>query len=228
MTILPDPKYFFDNPSIEPDVDVLSGDQGDLYSEARLVQYRGGTHGVWSGNFFPDLTAWDRVSSMATRGYGAVSSGIFLPNTSHHAGLPQMAVGTYKKAHRHGAGIVILSPRGDGYSIMWPEGGEKMVVPWQEGTFFGPPNQWWHQHFNVGPARTPYLTLHPSRGMSPVGRGVGIFPPPGVHQIEYPDEDPWIRQKFEEELARRGTESLMPEEVYTDRDFKWSYPEEGD
>ena len=40
-------------------------------------------------------------------------------------------------------------------------------------------------------------------------------------QIEYPNEEPWIRQKFEEELAKRGTTSLMPEEAYGDRDYKW-------
>jgi len=42
-------------------------------------------------------------------------------------------------------------------------------------------------------------------------------------QVEYPDEDPWIRQKFEEELARRGLTTLMPDEAYQDRDYAWDY-----
>jgi hypothetical protein len=42
------------------------------------------------------------------------------------------------------------------------------------------------------------------------------------NQIELPDEDPWIRQRFEEELAKRGQASHMPAEAYTDREFKWS------
>ena len=29
-------------------------------------------------------------------------------------------------------------------------------------------------------------------------------------QIEYPDEDPWIREKFESELAARGTKFVRP------------------
>ena len=33
-------------------------------------------------------------------------------------------------------------------------------------------------------------------------------------QISYPEEEPWIRQKFEEELARRGLTSDIPEEAY--------------
>ena len=35
---------------------------------------------------------------------------------------------------------------------MWPEGEEKVIVPWQEGSVFVPPNRWFHQHFNVGDA----------------------------------------------------------------------------
>ena len=46
----------------------------------------------------------------------------------------------------------------------------------------------------------------------------------GVHdQIEYPDEEPWIRERFESELAARGLESAMPPEAYQDPDYKWSY-----
>ena len=44
--------------------------------------------------------------------------------------------------------------------------------------------------------------------------------------IEYPDEDPWMRQNFEQELARRGLKSEMPAECYTDYDYKWDYSED--
>ena len=37
------------------------------------------------------------------------------------------------------------------------------------------------------------------------------------NQIEYPDEDPWVREKFEGELAKRGLQSIMPEEAYKSR-----------
>jgi len=47
-----------------------------------------------------------------------------------------------------------------------------------------------------------------------------------ANQIEYPDEDPWIRKKFEEELAKSGLKSLMPDEAYRDRDFEWRYSED--
>ena len=46
-------------------------------------------------------------------------------------------------------------------------------------------------------------------------------------QIEYPDEDPFIREKFESELAQGGMTSLMPDRAYTDREYAWTYDGEG-
>ncbi len=41
-------------------------------------------------------------------------------------------------------------------------------------------------------------------------------------QIEYTEEDPWIRQTFEAKLAEKGLSSGMPEEAYRDRSYKWA------
>jgi hypothetical protein len=38
-------------------------------------------------------------------------------------------------------------------------------------------------------------------------------------QIEYTDEDPSVRAKFQEELAKRGLTTLMPDEAYRNRDY---------
>jgi hypothetical protein len=42
-------------------------------------------------------------------------------------------------------------------------------------------------------------------------------------QNEYPDDDPMIRQRFEAALAQKGLQSVMPDEVYRNRDYEWSY-----
>jgi hypothetical protein len=42
-------------------------------------------------------------------------------------------------------------------------------------------------------------------------------------QIEYPREEAWIREKFEEELAKKGLDILMPEEAYTNAAYDWGY-----
>ena len=42
-------------------------------------------------------------------------------------------------------------------------------------------------------------------------------------QIEYCNEDPWVREKFESELAKRGLKTLMPNEAYDDPNFDWNW-----
>jgi hypothetical protein len=39
--------------------------------------------------------------------------------------------------------------------------------------------------------------------------------------IEYIDEDPWIREKFEGELAKRGLTTLMPADAYSVNSYDW-------
>jgi hypothetical protein len=126
--------------------------------------------------------------------------------------------------HRHGPGRVIVIPAGEGYSIVWPPCGEKAVIPWQEGTVFTPPEQWYHQHFNVGDIPARYIAFGPPRILSGHYREADL----ANQQIAYPDEEPWIREKFEAELAKRGLKSDIPEEAYTDRDYKWDYGDDDD
>ena len=130
---------------------------------------------------------------------------------------------SYKKAHRHGPGVVIVIPAGEGYSVMWPEGKEKVVIPWHEGSVFVPPNRWFHQHFNVGSSPARYLALHAPRVIRGSGERIEDVQ---RDQIEYPDEEPWIRHKFKEELVQRGLTSVMPLQAYQDKDFQWTYQED--
>jgi len=102
---------------------------------------------------------------------------------------------------------------------MWPEGEEKIIVPWHEASMFVPPNRWFHQHFNVSVEPARYLALNPLRQVMILAnndRGI-------LDQVEYPEEELWIRKMFEEELGKRGLENLMPEGVYQDAHFKWTY-----
>ena len=55
--------------------------------------------------------------------------------------------------------MIILS--GQGFSLMWPEGEEKIIAPWHEGSMFTPPDRWFHQHFNVSVTPARYLALAP-------------------------------------------------------------------
>lgn len=221
MSAIQDPDFFFKNPYETPDL--VSGGNGDFYSEAKLVQGGGdeflGLRAFWYGNFFPDMRAWDKLDANRKRGAGGKSVFIQFPDSELSAHMSVFAAQTYKKAHRHGPGRVIVIPAGEGYSIMWEEGKEKIVVPWHECSVFVPPNRWFHQHFNAGGQPARYLALHPPMQFHGHAEKVEDR---AKDQIEYPNEDPWIRQKFEAELAKRGLKSLMPDQAYTDPDYEWS------
>jgi gentisate 1,2-dioxygenase len=126
---------------------------------------------------------------------------------------------TYKKAHRHGPGRVIVIPSGEGYSVMWLAGGERIVVPWQEAALFVPPDRWFHQHFNLGDKAARYLALHPPIQFAGYAENVEDR---AKDQIEYPQEDPWVRATFERELADRGLTSLMPAQAYQTSQDAWT------
>ena len=94
------------------------------------------------------------------------------------------------------------------------------MIPWHECSLFTPPNRWFHQHFNVGTTGARYLAL---TTLSQIGGRDERVADRSRDQIDYPDEEPWILQKFAEELAKSNTTSLMPEEAYEDRDYRWSF-----
>src|SRR3954451_21935713 len=106
------------------------------------------------------MEAWDKLGYNQGRGAAATSVMIKFPSSEMSCHMSVFAARTYKKAHRHGPGRVIVIPAGEGYSIMWEEGKEKVVVPWHECSMFVPPNKWFHQHFNAGATPARYLAVH--------------------------------------------------------------------
>ncbi|HEY3117668.1 MAG TPA: cupin domain-containing protein, partial [Chloroflexota bacterium] len=147
---------------------------------------------------------------------------LMFPGTGSRVGLPTMPVGTYKKAHRHGAGIVIVIPGGEGLSVMWQESEGKKFFVWHEGSAFVPPNHWYHQHFNLGDVPGRYITMFPPRHQLFGGtRGEARFQDDPHPQIEYTEEDPAVRERFQAELRQREIENRMPADCYIDPNYKW-------
>jgi hypothetical protein len=226
MKVNPDADFFFNNPYVNRSL--YNADGSPFYAEAvaqrviRGVNGRPGEtqeHSEWAGSFFPDMRAWDKLDSYKGRGAGGRVVWVRFPNAPSWAHMSVFPAQTYKKAHRHGPGVVIVIPAGEGYSVMWPEGQEKVIIHWHEGSVFVPPDRWFHQHFNVGSGPGRYLALHPA-GQS---MGTERVQDPSRDQIEYPDEEPFIREYFESQLASRGLSSLMPEPAYKDRAYEWTY-----
>ncbi|HZT06838.1 MAG TPA: cupin domain-containing protein [Chloroflexota bacterium] len=225
MSMIQEVDHFINNPHGRAPA---SPTDGEMYAEARAVELKNAAdtrRKFWYGNFFPDMQAWDKLESLRSRGAGGQSVLMGFPHSEMSAHMSVFPSRTYKKAHRHGPGRVIVIPGGEGFSVMWVEGEEQVLVPWHEASMFVPPDRWFHQHFNVGAEPARYLALHPMRQFIGHGEQVEDL---ARDQIEYTAEAPWIRQHFEEELAKRGITSLMPPDVYVDPEYEWKAPGGGD
>lgn len=215
MSVAPDPDFHFNNPmSSKIDVD----GSNSLFGEAEEVKDSKKVY--WSGHVFPNLDEWSKLTAFKDRGAGGTALWMKFPDDEINAHMSVFDQGLYKKAHRHGPGRVIIIPAGEGYSVLWRDDGEKIVCPWHEATVFVPPEDWYHQHFNTGRGEARYIALGALRQFL----GKGETPEDRLaRQIEYTDEDPWIRQKFMEELKKTGTPMAMPDEAYTNPDYQWDY-----
>jgi quercetin dioxygenase-like cupin family protein len=219
MSTVPDRDFQFCGPLEEPDR--LYGLE-EFYAEAVMMTREGGggkrgQGTYWRANFIPNMNSWDKLVPFWGRGAGGMVVRVEFPGGDMDCHMSVFDPQLYKKAHKHGPGRVIVIPKGEGYSVLWPGPGvegERAICPWSEGTIFVPPDNWYHQHFNTGTGEGRYLALHALPQFS--GN-------PYRHQIEYPDEDPWIREHYEEEIAKKGLKSKMPSEAYADRNWEWNY-----
>ncbi len=217
MERLPDPEFFFNNAHFNPDL--VYGDSGG-FAEAKVVPDESAQGGAyWMGNFFPNMQAWDNLVPFKGRGAGGHVVWIKYPNSSLWNHMSVFGTRTYKKGHRHGPGVLIVIPKGEGFSYMWPEGKEKVYIPWHEGSVFVPPNMWFHQHFNASDHDDRYLAFHGPGG----GGNTEAIVDPASNQIEYDKEDAIVRETFEKRLAENGLTSLMPDECYKIPGYEWEY-----
>ncbi|MDP6558594.1 MAG: cupin domain-containing protein, partial [Candidatus Binatia bacterium] len=197
----------------------------DFYSAAQSVTVDGiMKSNIWRGNFFPDTLAWDKMGDNTAMGVGRKLVWLRFPNSPMWAHIGHSEPFTYKKAHRHGPGTIVIFLSGEGYSLMWPEGKEKVVCPWKEGAAIVPPNNWFHHHFVLSTAPARMLALHRSRLHPGLGDNVMDYE---NNEIQYWQEDPSIRKMFDEKLAERGLSSQMPEECYAQKDFDSNWGRQG-
>ncbi len=207
------PDYVFKNPYVDLSELYTEDGRGFYSAEARAVQR--GNRMSWHANFFPDLTVWDKLEAYGRSGRLAYGGGIWFPNSAFSTSLMVLPSRRYRAAHRHAAGTAIVGiQEANGFVVMWPEGGEYVVAPWQEGAVFVPPSHWYHMHLNSGAVENRQLRIRAPRA--------GANPDADQRRsIPFTQLDPWIRTKFEEELAKNGLTSLMPEEAYTNPNFEW-------
>ena len=202
--------YVFNNPFIF--TDRFDGREDFFQAEGRELAGR-----TWDTNFIEDVRTFPLLS-WKERGGGGVNRRFELADSTLAAHVSQFSVGSYKKAHRHGAGANVVIIQGQGYSLLWEDGkeNERLKIDWEEGSVLVPPNMWFHQHFNTSPSPAKYLAIRWGSWKYPLFMNVGPFRgndvniKEGGNQIEYEDEDPSIRKLFLGELTKNGVECQMP------------------
>ncbi len=179
---------------------------------------------MWETNFVPDLTKIE-LQDRADRGAGGSNILFTLADSTMHAHISEMPMGTYKKAHRHGAGFHVMCVTGHGYSLFWFEGEEDFLrIDWKNGVVYPPADRQLHQHFNtsqgpsrylatgVGGLRYPLttakrLTLIGDKSKPKAVNATSIKE--GGDQIEYEDQDPRIHRLWLEEMKKNGVTPKM-------------------
>lgn len=202
--------------------------RADYFAVSESRQEQDGREPVlWQTNFVPDVRG-SALDSEESKGAGVqvtqceMGGGILV---SHIAEWPS---GRYHKAHYHGGGAALLTLRGAGYTLLWPQelgirpyeaGNGKMVVKadWKEGSVVAVPHYWFHQHFNTAKHPARHLALRYGSDRYGVEfkdvfskEGNLVSTREGGTLIEYDDEDPEIKRMFASECARNGVKVDMP------------------
>jgi mannose-6-phosphate isomerase-like protein (cupin superfamily) len=207
--------------------DRYNGEEG--YFAVGKKRYTLGRANLWETNFIADV-ATAPIDAHEWKAAGGGFTGFEIAGNTLVGHLVEWPVGRYHKGHYHGAGAVLLILKSEGYTIMWPNdlgihpyqdghGDQVVRVDWKPGTAFGPPNGWFHQHFNLGSERARQLALRYGSRKHKLGfyvaaqkRDGGVFNSikEGGTLIEYEDEDPEIRRIYEAELKKKGISLDMP------------------
>ena len=200
MNYNPDHDFIFNNSHV---FDVMYEGQDDFFSaEGKALSGR-----VWQSNFIADVHSHE-LELWRARGVGGTNRMFSLGSGHFDAHVSRFPTGTYKKAHRHGPGAHLITLEGSGYTLEWNWGKELVEFPWKDGTCYTALNSFWHQHFNTGPKPVRYLAITNGRyhtglrGRPTTNRDATVKA--FGDEMDYEEEEPWIREKFRQECAKRG------------------------
>jgi len=220
-TTLPVVLNLFHNPAFVFDNDwhfaERIGRPGYFKGEGEYVAL--GQNHLWETNFVPDL-AGIGLGEYGARGAGGRNLKLILADGTMHAHISELPAGTYKKAHRHRGGIHVVCVTGRGYSLLWNQGERDFHrFDWQHGHVHVPPEDMFHQHFNLSPERSRYVAVGLGSNRYPFtasarrtkSGGSNTSVKEGGDQIEYQDQSPDIHPLYREEMRKAGVEVRMPE-----------------
>ena len=204
LNLLRDAEFVFDAPHVF--ASRFSGQDGFFSNPGERVR-----PGTWKTNFVPDLRAFP-MDSAPRRGANGTMMGFQMCDNASHVHMSEFPPGTYKKAHRHGAGAHVIILSGEGYSTLRFEGHELIKADWKDGSVLSPQHWEFHQHFNTGSTPARYLACT-FGGAVTVSQDAHA----DTNQIEYEDEDPAVYERYEAECAKSGVEVVLPRPAYAAR-----------
>ena len=208
-------------------------DADDYFKEQPLGRNPLNGRALNSGNIIPDAVHAE-VPLDGQRGAGHRTFFWSLAGNTFRGFIAEYPSGRYSTCHAHSSGPILLCLSGKGYSITWPmdagtrpwENGNGHLVKRQDyvpgGIVSAAPGDenWFHGHFGASsePLRVlAFLGGYPRRTNGAPGeeyQAQNSDVNEGGRTIEYRDEDPYVRQMFEETLAKEGASFAMPEEAY--------------
>ncbi|MGH7930208.1 MAG: hypothetical protein ACREQV_20720, partial [Candidatus Binatia bacterium] len=196
-------------------------------------RYELGRQHIWETNFIADVIGAS-LGARDIKGAGVELTQFELAGNGLIGHVAQWPAGRYHKAHYHGPGAILLGLQSSGYVLLWPteagarpyeSGNEEKIVElkWREGSVYCPPDKWFHQHFNTGAQPARHLALRYSGRLFPLGirvaakvmmQGEDGEPYTSIRDggtlIEYEDEDPEIRRRYDAALGKNGVVNQMP------------------
>ncbi len=186
-------------------------------------------------NIIPDIINCELpLDNRRSPGYRRIEP--HMTGNSFYLWIGQHENGRYSKAHAHGSAAVLICLKGKGYTYTWPA--TLGQTPWKDGKADQVKRQdyepvgmvsaapmggnWFHAHF--GTSKEPFR-LTAWFGPNAPGRERGrpgekaidygaIHIADGGTAIPYYDEDPFLRQEFEETLRKEGIVSRMEPSLY--------------
>ena len=204
------------------------GEGSEYFSPGEKREQIGRGSTKWTTNFIPDASAaflddWEHKVS------GGQLTGYRMARNFPRGHISEWPVGRYHKAHYHDGGALVMGLQGEGYVTLWPNelgihpyqdghGDEVHVIEWGPHSIYIPPDGWFHQHMNTGKGPARHIACYPGRGEGErVEDGLSHTVTPireGGALIDYEEEDPEIRRRFEATLRAKGIESTMPPVTY--------------
>ena len=192
-------------------------------------RYELGMQNIWETNFIADLQAAS-LDARDVKGVGVQITQFEASGNGLIGHLSEWPEGNYHKAHFHGPGAILLGLQSSGYVLLWPKeagqqpylnghGDEVTQISWKAGSVYCPPSGWYHQHFNTGPSNARHLAVRTGSRLHiwgftlPAKRqedGVYLTSKQGGTLIDYDEEDPEVRRRYNAALKETGVTSQMP------------------